>query len=236
MNKQAIIAGINNYVLSLSKDDQKAYKYALDCGLSYGYPVAELAGIVQALTQEIKESEQKKTMGSSYTRRSKLAAKLLLTNDQERFKKAFTMNIHGESMQCIMVNGVYAFMLKSMVDVPMFTEKEKPFVELERVIPKDYKQYNTYEYDLADMKTKLKLHKTQKDKFQRKKTCVFGHNGKYYNMEFFANIIELLGDGATWYKNENNKGIDVFENENGIAVLCPINPNSVNNGAYEIYE
>lgn len=224
MNKEKIIANIERYVKTLREKEQIYYFSGLENAgntpIKEAYkntpePIFELAEIVQELKREIKEQAQKEAKGNTFVKRSKLITKLLDKCYNEKFKKGFYEEINGEKMVCCIVDGFYAFMLYD-IDIPMVAEGEEQPFTVNKMIP-DYKSFAVCDFDIADIKTALKLHKAKKDKTK----CVTEINGKYYNAEYFINVVDGLGGNVKVYQSNSPVQPDIFESENGIALLCP---------------
>lgn len=226
MKKEQIIANIERYVSTLSEADRKTFANALAAAGSTPVkqiysplPLFELAEVVQELKRELKEQAQKETRGNSFVKRSKLLTKLLATNEREDLQKGFFEEINGEKMQCCIINGFYAFMLKNELDIPMIEESEKQPFTMARCLP-EYKHFNKAVFDIADIKTKIKTHKAKKDKTK----CTIEISGKYYDAEFFIKVVDGLGGEITLYQSTDLRQCGVFESENGIAILMPCRP------------
>lgn len=172
--------------------------------------------IVQELKQELKEKALKETHGNGYLKRSKLVSKLLSKCFREDMQKAFYEKINGEDMQCCIIDGVCAFAFKKPLDLPT---TEISSLTVGKLIP-NYSKFDIVAYDIAEIKTTLKLHKAEK----KKENCIIEINGKCYNAQYFINVVEALGEDVTFYQDEKWNSLDVFENENGIAILCPVKP------------
>lgn len=221
MNKERIIANIEHYIGILSNEEKaeyiKAFNYTIDENKKAKeiYPIVALAEIVQTLELELKEQAQKETKGNTFVKRSKLITKLLDKSFSEKYKKGFYEEINGEKMVCCLIDGYYAFMLYD-IDIPMLAEGEKAQFTLSNILP-DYKSFTVCDFDIADIKAALKLHKAKKDKTK----CVTEINGKYYDTGYFINVIDGLGGDIKMYQNSNPIAADVFESENGLALLCP---------------
>lgn len=222
MNKEKIVAGIEKYVDTLPENEKAKYKQALtkftladNKEAKEINPFYELVCIVQELQQEIKEQAQKETKGNTFVKRSKLITKLLDKSYNEKYKKGFYEEINGEKMVCCLIDGYYAFMLYD-IDIPMLAEGEKAQFTISNILP-DYKSFTVCDFDIADIKAALKLHKAKKDKTK----CVTEINGKCYDTSYFINVIDGLGGDIKMYQNRNPIAADVFESENGLALLCP---------------
>lgn len=202
MKTEKIITTIEQYLSALN-ESEKAEAF-------------ELGEILQELRQELKEKALKETQGSTYLKRSKLVSKLLAKCPREDMQKAFNQKIRGEDMQCCIIDGYYALAFRNPLDLPM---AESGGITVEKVIP-DYSYFNAVEYDIAEVKATLKLHKAEK----KKGNCIIKINKKFYNAQYFCNVVEALGENVTFYQGENPLGMDVFENKNGIATLCPVSP------------
>ena len=225
MNNEKIIANIERYISTVSKEQQQHFEQALEiaekehkpvkeCFLAISEPIFELAEIVQELKQEMKENAQKETNGNSFVKRSKLITKLLSKCWQEKFQKGFFEEIDGAKMQCCIIDGVYAFAFNDELDIP--TQDTSPFT-LTKVIP-EYKDFEVIDFDIAEIKTTLKLHKAKKTKTD----CVIEVNGKYYNAAYFINVVDGLGGNVKLHRNPTYIATDVFTSENGLAILCPM--------------
>lgn len=202
MKNEKIITTIERYINTLN-ESEKASAF-------------ELSVIVQELKQELKEKALKETYGNTYLKRSKLVSKLLSKCYREDMQKAFNEKINGENMQCCVIDSYYAFAFKAPLDLPM---SESSSFTVSKAIP-DYSNYNVVEYDIAEIKTTLKLHKAEK----KKERCTIEINGKCYNAQYFINVVEALGEDVAFYQSKKWNSLDVFENENGIAILCPVKP------------
>ena len=99
----------------------------------------------------------------------------------------------------------------------MLAENEKAQSTLKYVFP-EYKDFGVIDFDIAEIKTTLKLHKAKKDKNE----CVIELNGKYYNAEYFINVVDGLGGNVKLYQNSNKMEVDICTSENGLAVLFPM--------------
>ena len=99
----------------------------------------------------------------------------------------------------------------------MLAENEKAQFTLKNVLP-EYKDFEVIDFDIAEIKTTLKLHKAKKNKNE----CVIELNGKYYNAAYFINIVDGLGGNVKLYQNSNKMEVDICTSENGLAVLCPM--------------
>lgn len=229
MTNEKIIANIERYISTVSKEQQqhfiqglemaeKEHKPVKECFSAVSEPIFELAEIVQELKREIKEKAQKETNGNSFVKRSKHITKLLSKCWQEKYQQGFYEEINGVKMQCCLIDGFYAFAFNSELDIPMIEEgKESPFT-LTKVIP-EYEDFEIIDFDIAEIKTTLKLHKAKKTKTD----CVIEVNGKYYNAAYLVNVVDGLSGDVKLYQNTSNaNAIDVFTSENGLAVLCPM--------------
>lgn len=223
MNKETIIAGIEKYVDTLTENEKATYKRALseftladNKDAKEIYPIFELVCIVQELQREIKEQAQKEAKGNTFVKRSKLITKLLEKSYNKAFKKGFIEEINGEIMKCCVVDGIYCFALYD-IDIPMIAGGETPKITLKNILP-DYKGFDVCEFDISDIKAALKVHKAKKDKTD----CLTEINGKYYNTSYFINVVDGLGGNVKLYQSNNPVRPDVFESENGIALLCPV--------------
>ena len=240
MTPEKIIANIENYISTLTPAEQELCETCLNVAESSctnvkdipsikdsilkHHPVLELVEIIQELKRDIKEKMQKSTKGKSFVTRSKKLTKLMLKNTRESYKKAVIEEINGIEMQCCVVDGgFYAFVLKEHLDVPMFTPEESKNYnnefhsgEFKNCIP-PYEDYKTVEFDIANIKAKLSLHKAKKDKT----VCRIEIDGTIFNAEYFVNVIDILGENVTMYKHPTKiNEMVVFENNNGIGILC----------------
>ena len=224
MNKENIIANIERYVKTLREKEQIYYFSGLenagDTPIKQAYkntpePIFELAEIVQELKKELKDQALKETKGNNFVKRSKLITKLLAKSYNEQFKKGFYEEINGEKMKCCIVDGFFAFMLHD-IDIPMKAADEKQPLTLKRILP-DYKSFKVCEFDITEIKAKIKLHKAAKNK----ERCLVELNNKYYDANYFVSVIDGLGGDITMYQNANPVYCDVFESENGLAILMP---------------
>lgn len=221
MNKERIIANIEHYISVLSNEEKaeyiKAFEYTIDENKKAKeiYPIVALAEIVQELERELKEQAQKEAKGNTFVKRSKLITKLLDKSYNEKYAKGFIEEINGEKMICCIIDGFYCFALYD-IDIPMLAEGEKAQFTLSKILP-DYKSFAVCDFDIADIKTALKLHKAKKDKTK----CVTEINGKYYDTSYFINVIDGLGGDIKMYQNSSPVAADIFESENGIALLMP---------------
>ncbi len=234
MKKEQIIANIERYVNTLNEADRNKFTTALETAgktqvpIKQVYPhinepIFELAEIVQELKKELKEQAQKETRGNTFVKRSKLIAKLIATNQREDMKKGFFEEINGDKMQCSIINGFYAFMLKDALDIPMIEENEKQPFTMARCLP-EYKHFDKAVFDVADIKTKIKMHKAKKDKSK----CMIEISGRWYDAEFFIKVVDGLGGDITLYHNTKDiRQCGVFESENGLAILMPCRPPKV---------
>lgn len=202
MKTEKIITIIEKYLNTLN-ESEKAEAF-------------ELNAIVLELRQELKEKALKEMHGNTYLKRSKLVSKLLSKCFREDMQKAFNEKINGENVQCCIINNHYAFAFKNPLDLPMAEESKFTF---DKILP-DYSNFDKIEYDIAEIKTTLKLHKAEK----KKEKCTIEIKKKCYDAQYFINVIEALGEDATFYQSEKWNSLDVFENENGVAVLCPCKP------------
>lgn len=153
MKTEKIITSIEKYLNTLN-EREKAEAF-------------ELGEIVLALRQELKEKALKETHGSTFLKRSKLVSKLLSKCFKEDMQKAFNEKVNGENMQCCIIDGYYAFAFKNPLDLPM---AEKSNFTFSKVLP-DYSNFDKIEYDIAEIKTTLKLHKAEKKKERKKKNA-----------------------------------------------------------------
>lgn len=241
MTPEKIIANIENYITTLTPAEQELCETCLNVAESSGTnvkdipaikdsifkydPVLELVEIIQELKCDIKEKMQKSTKGKSFVTRSKKLTKLMLKNTMGSYKKAVIEEINGIEMQCCIVDGgFYAFVLKEHLDVLMFTSEESKNYnnsfhsgKFKNSIP-PYKDYKIVEFDIADIKAKLSLHKAKKDKT----VCEIEIDGTIFNAEYFVNVIDILGENITMYKHPTiiNEMV-VFENDKGIGLLFP---------------
>ena len=229
MKNEKIIANIEAYIATLDSEKQQMFKktleqaenerkavkklFAAECA-----PLLELAEIVQELKAEMKQAEQKAAGGASLVKRTKLLNKLLSKCFRENFQKAFYEEIKGEKMQCSIIDGFYAFMLRNALDVPI--DNGGSFA-ISRCLP-DYRDFGECSYDIAEIKTALKLFKAKKDKTER--FCSIEINGRFYNAEYLINVVEILGGDVKMYHDAKSLNAAVFESENGIAILMPCKP------------
>ncbi len=227
MTNETIIAEIEQYISSLNDDDKSLYSKAFelsdrtakpikDLKTNCFFPLFNLAAIVQELKQEIKETELKKAGGNSIIKRTKLIKSLLAKCSKEDFRKGWFDEIENEKMQVCIIDGYYGFAFKNALDIFM---DNSPKFAFKQAIP-DYSNFEQIEFDIADIKIKLKLHKAKKDKT----TCLIQIKDKWYSAKFFIDVVDGLGGNVVMYQNPKANGIDVFKSENGIAVLCPARP------------
>lgn len=230
MKNEKIIANIEKYVATLDREKQKDFSYILATAESerkaaktvfkaLNSPLLELVEIVQELKEEMKQAELKTAGGASLVKRTKLLNKLLSKCFRNEFQKGFYEEIDGVKMQCCIIDGFYAFMLKNALDVPM-TENGGAY-SVARVLP-DSRDFAECSYDIAEIKTALKLFKAKKDK--NEKFCKIEINGRYYNAEYFINVVEILGGDIKMYHNAKQLNAAIFESENGKAILMPLRP------------
>ena len=226
MKNEQIIANIEKYVATLDAEKQKEFRFLLEGAERNRTPVKkmyanvdgliELAEIVQELKAEMKEKELKAKNGDSFAKRNKLVNKLLTKGFDHRFRNAFYKEINGEKLQCCVIEGIYAFMFRNELDLPINQASE---CDLARILPK-YKDFEICDFDMVEIRTALKLHNAKKDKPR----CLIELNGTYFDAKHFINVIEGLGGNITMYRNPKTINASVFESENGIALLMPCRP------------
>ena len=227
MKKETIIALIDEYVSSLNDSAKKDYTALFDVSnrenksikqvfKDYPNAIRNLAIIVQELEQELKDEATKQSKGGSHLKRSKLVAKLLSKCYNDEWKNGFFEEINGEKMQCCVIDGIYGFAFRNPLDIPI---NDFPPCTLKNMLP-DYNNFEKCKFDIADIKAQLKLHKTKKDKTPLKIQIGI----KFYNAQYFINCVDGLGGDITLYQNPKVKCIDIFESENGIALLAPLRP------------
>lgn len=228
MKNEKIIANIEAYIATLDSEKQQMFRktleqaenerkavkklFAAECE-----PLLELAEIIQELKAEMKEAELKAAGGASLVKRTKLLNKLLSKCYREAFQKAFYEEIKGEKLQCSIIDGYYAFMLRNELDIPM--NENGGSVTISRCLP-DYSNFGECSFDMVEIKTALKLFKAKKDKTER--FCRIEINGRYYNAEYLINVVEILGGDVKMYHDAKNINAAVFESENGLAILMPV--------------
>lgn len=227
MKKETIIALIDEYVGSLDDNEKEVYEHYFELSNREGEPIKDLfkngrlslgnlAQIVQELERELKEESLKQSKGGSYLKRSKFVAKLLSKCYNDKWKNGFFEEINGEKMQCCVIDAIYGFAFRNPLDIPI---NDFPPCTLKNILP-DYNNFEKCEFDIADIKAQLKLHKAKKDKTPLKIQIGL----KFYNAQYFINCVDGLGGDITLYQNPKVTGIDVFEIENGIAILAPLRP------------
>lgn len=234
-----VIAGIENYIAGsdgLKQDFDYFIKGfesgALEAWASYqAVPIAYLAAIAYKMKSLVKEQEQKTTKGKSFVQRSKYVSKLLAGNEKEIIQKGFYRNIKGENKQVICINGIYAIVFNQPLDIPVFEGNENEVKGL-NVAPffndVNMNNFADLEFDIADIQSKIKIYNaTHKTKKEREKLALY-KNGKYFSACRLSEVFNCLGgNNIKWYFDHNVKSFDIFENENGIAVLLPLNPNNI---------
>lgn len=224
MKHEQIIANIERYVATLdsemqqmfnksleqAENERKAVKklFSAECA-----PLLELAEIIQELKAEMKQAELKAAGGASLVKRTKLLNKLLAKCNREICRSGFHADIRGEKMQCSIIDGFYAFMFRQDLDIPM--QQSTP-IAIGKCIP-DYSNFTKCEFDLAAIKTALKLSKAKKET-----RCRIEINGREYDAAYLINVIEILGGDITMYHDANGITAAVFESENGLAILMPL--------------
>lgn len=238
MTPEKIIANIENYISLLPQSEQELYsEYLRLAETNYQSvteipcvknsilkhdPLLELVEIVRELKRDIKEKMQKNTKGKSFVQRSKKLTKIISHKSNiEKFAKGWIEEIKGEQLQVSSYCWCYAFLLKEHLDIPMFTEQEKQEYGyyMKNIIPPYKTEYKPIEFDIADIKAKLTLHKAKKNK----DVCKIEIDGAIFNAEYFVNLVEILGENVTIYKRPFRRlGVVVFENDNGIGLLVPI--------------
>lgn len=229
MKNEKIIANIEAYIATLDSEKQQMFNKSLEQAENERKavkklfsaecePLLELAEIIQELKAEMKQAEQKAAGGASLVKRTKLLNKLLSKCYRDNFKKGFYEEIRGEKMQCSIIDGFYAFMLRNELDIPM---QAAGGVTISRCLP-DYRDFGECSFDIAEIKTALKLFKATKDKKER--FCRIEINGRYYDASYFINVIEILGGDVKMYHDAKQLNAAVFESENGIAILMPVRP------------
>ena len=99
---------------------------------------------------------------NDFVKRSKLINKLLQKSEGYRidFKNAFYNEVYGVKMQCAIIDGNYGFCFKNDLDLPMTTST----INFERVLPENWRAFEKCEFDLAEIKTTLKLSKAKKER------------------------------------------------------------------------
>ena len=229
MTNEKIIAAIDKYVESLDEGQKKWYSEAFDISRkenrpikeafkNVGIPVLELAIIVQELEEEMKKAAQKKVGGNSYVKRTTLINKLITGNTREEYRKGWFEEIKGERMQCFIANNAtMAFAFRNTVDAPMI-DTECPF-SLNKLINSRQSDLNVCEYDIADIRMKLKLHKARKEK-----GCTVKVGNKYYDAQLFINAVDGLGGDAELEQDNKMTALDILRSEHGFALICPVRP------------
>lgn len=232
MKAEMIVAKIEEYINSLSREDREAYDGVMAIKAKHpqesvstfanalGSPILNLAVIVDELRQEIKEAAIKQTKGNSTLQRIKKINKYLSKNDDSRpqIKKAW---IENEKM-CI-TNGFTGFMFNEALDGVVVGDQTD--FNLSKCFP-DESTYKEITLDIADVKSKIKLHKAKEAGKKAKDKTAYQYiiDGHYYNAEYLVDAYEILGGDIVFKQNDNVFHPAIMENENGKAVVLPIRP------------
>lgn len=173
--------------------------------------------IIEIARQEITESTIKEKHGTSNLKRFKLIAKYLKNAGENNPKLANTWI--ENNLQCF-TNGYTAFLLKNHFDeLPISNEKE---IDLHTCIKRGEEKREFAEFNIADVKVKLKLFKAERK--NREKPCYYDIGESCYNATFLIDCYTILGgENIKFYQPKNGELIpSIFESENGKAVILPV--------------
>ena len=140
---------------------------------------------------------------------AKFLAKLMRKNDSPYWQKAHYGEIDGNIKQLIGIESIcfYYFIMNEPLDV-----ETRDFVAS---APDDGTEYNYYsfpkiEFDANNIKNAIK---------ENKKIVQIGE--KQFIGADIINIVKVLGNKITFYQVPDALSRDVFESEEGIAVITP---------------
>ena len=225
MKPELIIAKIDGYINSLSKEDRESYDAVLDIitkhpqekvssfNQALNNPILNLLEIVIDCKQELKENTIKQTAGNSTLKRIKAVSKYLSSN-QDKYQKAWLQND-----KLAFTNGFTGFMLNEKLDVSIVDEV---VFDLERVFPTI--DLSEVAIDIIDVKTSLKLHKAKQKgmKAKDKTACYYEVSEHWYNAQYIIDCFEILGGNIRMYQTSSTVAPAVLESENGKAILLPV--------------
>ncbi len=237
MKTEVIMADIKTTVSHMDEEQQKNFNFVLShldiTSMPFDTPGFTLGFLYRELEQEFKMECAKAKGGTSLVSRTKLVNKLLksMNANREQFQKGWRQSIKGEQHQVLMFNGIYAVCLSEdhELDVPMHdAEEAKLLPNIEKCFPEYERDYTSIPAPIDQVTAALKQFTAeQKAKgipAKNRKRCLVSFNGIGFDAEFFVNTCKLLGDDVTLcFDSRNPKTILILTNENGKAILCPVN-------------
>lgn len=177
----------------------------------------DILKIIELAKQEITENAIKEKHGASNLKRFKLIVKYLKYAGEcnSRFEKTWI----EEDYQCFS-NGFTAFLLKNHFEnLPTNEEKN---INLLQCIKDSENDLQYTKFDIADIKAKLKIFKSENKK--HKNSCTYDIGKSRYNSQYLIDCYTILGGkDIKFYQPKDGKLImSIFKSENGKAIILPI--------------
>lgn len=177
----------------------------------------DILKITELAKQEIAENTIKEKHGASEVKRFRLIEKYLKYAGEcnTKLKKTWI----EEEYQCFS-NGFTAFLLKNhFEELPTVEEKA---INLHEYIKNNENNLQYAEFNIADVKAKLKIFKSENK--NSKKPCDYDIGKSRYNAKYLIDCYTILGgETIKFYKPKNGELTpSVFESENGKAIILPI--------------
>lgn len=177
----------------------------------------DILKIIEFAKQEIAENTIKEKHGANNLKRFKLIVKYLKCSG--RYSTKYGNTWIEDDLQCF-TNGYTAFLLKNHFDeLPISEEK---FINLHEYIKKGECERQLADFDVADVKTKIKIFKAERK--DRKNPCYYELGESRYNAQYLIDCYMILGgENIKFYQPKNGELIpSIFESENGKAIISPV--------------
>lgn len=133
--------------------------------------------------------------------------------------------INGRRMQ-IATNLYYVIALYEEYQVDVPTETERIIINTKLVFDKrNTESVHKTDFNLVEIKKKLSEYKKRKKELPASALEDLGMiemGNCLFNMEYFINCVEALGEDTILYLNEVNTHQSYFESSKGLAMLFPI--------------
>lgn len=177
----------------------------------------DILNIIELAKQEIAEKATKEKHGVSEVRRFKLIVKYL--KDAGKYNTQLEKTWIEEEYQCFS-NRFTAFLLKNhFEELPTVEEKA---INLYECIKDNENNLKYAEFNIADVKAKLKIFKSENK--NSKKPCDYDIGKSRYNAKYLIDCYTILGGETIKFRQPKNGKLtpSVFESENGKAIILPI--------------
>lgn len=175
--------------------------------------------IIELAKKEILENTIKQKHGMSELKRYKLALKYLKNAEECNATYGNTWIKNG--LQCF-TNGYTAFILKKHINnLPEVSSENK--INLEEHSKIDTNIMHKVEFNIADVKTKLKIFKAE-NKSHKNLYPHYDIGESRYNAKYLIDCYTILGgDNIEFYQPKNGELCpSIFQSENGATLIMPV--------------